>query len=89
MAIPYRTAKLKSANILCISNLIPANISGYTVIILLTFFSLATTGSGMTISEDEDKEADITIIDSVVFSLLFLADPDIAAFNNHTQVVSK
>ncbi len=38
MAIPYRTAKFKSANILAIpiwaqqSNLIPANISGYTVV---------------------------------------------------------
>ena len=43
----------------------------------------------MTISDDEDKEADITIIDNAGFSLLFLADPDIAVFNNHTQVVSK
>ena len=43
----------------------------------------------MTISDDEDEEADITIIDNAGLSLLFLADPDIAVFNNHTQVVSK
>ena len=42
MAIPYRTAKLKSANIFVMSiwdqtaNLIPANISGYTVIFMLS-----------------------------------------------------
>ena len=41
MAIPYQTAKFKSANIFTIaiwvqpSNLIPANISGYTVSVLV------------------------------------------------------